>query len=389
MTSRRTHKGGRTTQRAVRHTLPYDADLRQPSDMTSSREIRSAYETGRRTFWNVDLRQANFEGADLRGASFYGSSLKGANFNNAQLTYVQLKGARLTGATFRNAALNATDLIGADFTGADFTEADLTGASLNRANLSKADLRDALLGNARFGATFLEGATFDGTRLSSTWLGDINVSAFCRSTQIRHGSPSPIDARTVMKSYTVPGLKSFMLDCGVPAIFAEYMIDCARSLGEPVLRSLMQSTFISYGGPDERFARKLYDALRAHGVLVFFFPESATLGERISNEVYRRLHEQDRVILVCSKASLERPGVLNEIQETFDREVRDGGANYLLPIMLDDYVLTGWHLTHPALAERVRQRVVGDFRSALTSEAAFEAALSRLIDALKVRRSRP
>jgi hypothetical protein len=191
----------------------------------------------------------------------------------------------------------------------------------------------------------------------------------------------------VMRSYQHPGLKRFLLDCGVPAIFAEYMVDCARALREPLLRSMMQSTFISYGGPDERFARRLYDALREHQVTVFFFPVTATVGERIDNEVFQGIQEHDRVILVCSQASLDRPGVLNEIQETFDREARDGGATYLLPIMLDDYVLTGWKESQPSLAERVNRRVVADFRKAIRSRKAFDSALSRLVDALK--KSRP
>src|ERR1019366_5985809 len=134
-----------------------------------------------------------------------------------------------------------------------------------------------------------------------------------------------------------PRLKRFMTDCGVPEIFAEFMIDCARSSSARLMRSLMESTFISYGGPDELFARKLYDELRAHDVIVFFFPETATVGERIGNEVPRPIQQHDRVFLVCPRDSLDRPGVINEIQETLDREARDGGATYLLPIMIDDY----------------------------------------------------
>jgi hypothetical protein len=164
------------------------------------------------------------------------------------------------------------------------------------------------------------------------------------------------------------------------------MIDCARASGEPLLRSLMQSTFISYGGPDEAFARKLYEVLRSHGTIVFFFPETASVGGRIDDEVFRRIQEHDRVLLICSRNSLDRPGVLNEIQETLDREARDGGATYLLPIMLDDYVLSGWRKSHPKLAERVGRRIIGDFRGAKRSKRAFDAAVTRVIDALKTKR---
>ena len=102
--------------------------------------------------------------------------------------------------------------------------------------------------------------------------------------------------------------------------------------------------------------------------------------------MFQRLQQRDRVILVCSRNSLDRPGVLNEIQETFDREARDGGATYLLPITLDDYVFAEWRTTQPELAERVGRRVVGDFRGTARSKKRFDVALERLLDALKTKR---
>ncbi|MER7578211.1 toll/interleukin-1 receptor domain-containing protein [Streptomyces sp. NPDC090032] len=352
----------------------------------SEEEVVEAYDHGRRDFRDIKLIDADFSGVNLRGASFIGASLKGANFTHAYLTHTQFKAADLEQANFSHAAFNATDLIGASFVRAIMFRTDLTGAALNRADLTGADLRHANLGNARVTDAALKGATCEGIHLSSTNLGDTDVSILCDTKKIDHGGPSNIDARTVMKSYRHPGLKRFMRACGVPPLFSEYMIDCARALGESLIRSLMQTTFISYGGPDEGFAREIYEALREHGVVAFFFPESATIGERIDSEIYRRLAEHDRVILVCSEASLNRPGVLHEIQETFDRESRDGGATYLLPIMLDDYVMNGWKKVHPVLAERVGRRVVGDFRGATRSRGDFDSAVGRLIDALKTNR---
>lgn len=352
----------------------------------TAEEVIDAYLDGRRHFHYVILNGVQLSGVNLRAASFYGASLRESNFERALLSHVQFKEADLTGAYLAHAALNATDLIASNFSQADLSRADLTGAALNSANCTNADMRNVSLGNARLSGANLESARFSGASLSATHFGDTDVSALCDSGKLRHDGPSSVDPRTVIRSYHHPGFKRFMQDCGVPGLFADYMIDCAHALGEPLLRTLMQSTFISYGGPDETFARKLYEALRAHGVIVFFFPEDATLGERIDSEVFRRLQEQDRVILICSRSSLDRPGVLNEIQETFDREARDGGATYLLPVMLDDYVLKGWRTTQPELAERVSRRVVGDFRKAKRNRAAFESALDRLLDALKNKR---
>jgi hypothetical protein len=359
---------------------------KMPVRMTAG-ELMAAYEGGERYFADVVLDGEQLVRVNLHDACFLKASFKKANLEGADLTGVQLKMADLSGARLIAADLGCTDLIWAKFRKADLTDADLTGAALQDADCTGAILKSTYLGNASLTSSVFADAMLDGAKLFHTDLSEVDVSPFCDTAKLKHSGPSTIDARTVMKSYRNRRLKSFMLDCGVPPLFATYMIDCAIALGEPLLRSLMQSTFISYGSPDEAFARKLYEALKHHGVVVFFFPETAALGERIDSEVYRRLQEHDRVILICSRASLDRPGVLNEIRETFDREARDGAATYLLPIMLDDYVLTGWRGTHPDLAERVSGRVVGDFRKAARSRKGFEQALDRLLDALK--RSRP
>jgi hypothetical protein len=352
----------------------------------TAQQLLAAYEAGRRDFSLVRADYADLTGANLQGASFYCASLRGANLSDASLTYVQFKGADLTEAVLRGSQLNATDLIAANFHDADMRQTDLTGAALTRADCTGADMRRAYFGGASLGQASFRGARLDHASLGSTHFDDVDVHAFCALSTLKHYSPSYIDSRTVMRSYTHPGLKRFMLDCGVPAIFVEYMIDCAKATDLPLLRRMMQSTFISYGGPDEKFARRLYDALRSHDVVVFFFPETATMGERIDNEIFRRIREHDRVLLVCSRNSLDRDGVVNEIQETLDREARDGGATYLLPITLDDYVLTGWKKKQPQLAERVCQRIIGDFRGTRRNQQNFERAVARLLDALKVKR---
>jgi uncharacterized protein YjbI with pentapeptide repeats len=377
MTDRESHETG-----AVRPLLGEQRQRRY----TSVQEVLEAYASGARSFNFAALNEADFGGADLHGASFYCASLRGANFTRACLTHVQFKGADLTEAVLESASINATDLIGATFSNALLAGADLTGASLQRADCRESDMSLVNLGNARLGQSNFLGAVLDRVHLHSTDFSDIDVSPFCEAADLDHSGPSTIDARTVIHSYRHPCIKTFMVDCGVPPIFAEYMIDCARATAEQDLRSMMQSTFISYGGPDEAFARKLYVALRDNNVVVFFFPETARLGERVDTEVVRGLQGHDRVILVCSESSLNRPGVLHEVRETLDREARDGGATYLLPVTLDDYVFTSWPADEPHLAERVARRVVGDFREASHDEAAFNRALRRLLDALKARR---
>jgi hypothetical protein len=356
-----------------------------PPVRMSAAQVRELYAGGRRDFHGVVVDGGDLSGATLRAASFYGASLQGVDLSGADLVYIQLKAADVTGSSFEKARVGASDLIATNFTRANLRRADFTGASLSGANCVEADLTEAYLGDAKLCRLRLVGANLTGVTLARTNLADMDVRPLCDVSVLKHSAPSYVDARTVMWSYTHPNLKRFLIDCGVPEIFAEYMIDCARALGEPMLRRLMQTTFISYGGPDEAFARRLYSALRDHGVVVFFFPETARVGERIDNEVFQQIQAHDRVLLVCSRDSLDRPGVLNEIQETLDREARDGGATYLLPIMLDDYVLTGWRATEPVLAERLGRRIIADFRKT-RGKSAFAKAVDRVVDALKVKR---
>jgi hypothetical protein len=353
------------------------------TEQMTAAELLAAYADGERYFRSVEAPAGDFTDAVLSDAVFVGGNFAGATFDEATIESSYFVVTRLAGASFREALVDSNTFDNCDLTGSSLVGAVLDDSVLRRCDLSRADLSGASLQGARLEWVELAAATAHKAMLGRTAFEETDVSPFCDAAFLHHGAPSYVEPRTVMRSYRHSGLKRFMVDCGIPPLFAEFMVDCARALDEPMLGNLMRSTFISYGGPDEAFARRLYDALREHGVVTFFFPETARVGERIDNEVYSRIQEHDRVILVCSRASLDRAGVLNEIQETFDREARDGGATYLLPIMLDDYVLTDWAMTQPTLAERVTRRVVGDFREAATDDREFDKQLGRLLAALK------
>ena len=94
------------------------------------------------------------------------------------------------------------------------------------------------------------------------------------------------------------------------------------------------------------------------------------------------VNAHDRVILVCSKASLERQGLLNELDETLAREARDGGATYLLPVRLDDYVISEWKPRKAGLAQRIRDRVIADFRDH-DDPVAFASAVAKVMNVLR------
>lgn len=145
-----------------------------------------------------------------------------------------------------------------------------------------------------------------------------------------------------------------------------------------------KSAFISYGGPDERFAKKLYAALMERGVHAHYFPESSTPGRKLHRAMSDAIHEYDVVISVCSEAAVTRPGWLNELEQTLAREAREGGNELLIPVLLDDYVLREWAPDRQDLARQLRDRVAADFRD-VDDDLAFGKQLGRLVDALKAK----
>jgi TIR domain len=221
------------------------------------------------------------------------------------------------------------------------------------------------------------GAVLDGTRLLS-----VPLHSFASASRpVIHKMPSHVDYKTVLESVDVPDLKDFLCRTGMPDVFAMFIIDSAKSLRESAF-SMMLTTFISFGAPDQAFAARLHEELQKHTVTTFFFPEHAPPGQRLHRVMREGVNKYDRIVLICSEASLERPGVLNEIEEALAREARDGGTTYLIPIRLDDYVFR-WSPSRPDIAQAIRDRVVADFTGATGDDAMFSKALARLLSVLK------
>lgn len=334
--------------------------MAQPRDQASYTPPKSAIELlARYASGERDFRKADLFGANLSSANLSSTNLNGANLQDANLCGADLSGANLFGANLNGAILNG---------------ANLNGANLTFANLIRADLG---------------GANLCGAVLGFSVLARVSLIEFCKADPpIFHSGPSAIDFESITLSLLAPNLVNFLVRAGIPAIAAQYMIDSAQGVKGSVW-DMMQSVFISFGGPDEPFARKLYEALHSNGVRTFFFPEHAEPGEKLHRMMRDGVNKHDRVILICSKASLDRKGVLNEIEETLARESRDGGEAYLIPIRLDDYVFSGWKPSRPDIAQAIRDRVVADFEGTMTDQVKFDAALSKLLRSLRVKNPAP
>lgn len=119
-----------------------------------------------------------------------------------------------------------------------------------------------------------------------------------------------------------------------------------------------KSLFISYGEPDKEDARKINAYLKRKGIRTWFFEDDALPGEKLHRVMHVGVNTHDRVLLLCSEASLSRPGVMNEIERVLEREAKEGGSDILIPLALDHYVYKDWAPSRLDIAAQVRSRVI-------------------------------
>lgn len=148
-------------------------------------------------------------------------------------------------------------------------------------------------------------------------------------------------------------------------------------------QQILSTVFISYGKPDEKFAGKINERLKQNGVKTWFFPTDAVPGDKLHRAMSNGVVEHDRVLLICSKSSLERGGVLNEIERVLEREAREGGTSILIPITIDDFVFSDWALNRPDISQQIQSRVIGIFSNAEENEPEFNKQFDKLLISLK------
>ncbi len=124
----------------------------------------------------------------------------------------------------------------------------------------------------------------------------------------------------------------------------------------PILNDKYYSVAISYGGLDESVATQINIFLESHGVKTWFYPKNSLPGEKLHRMMTSMINQADRIILLCSRSSMHRSGILNELEQTLVREAKEGGSDLLIPITLDDYVFEEWKPKKPDHAIQIRSR---------------------------------
>lgn len=142
-----------------------------------------------------------------------------------------------------------------------------------------------------------------------------------------------------------------------------------------------KTLFISYGGPDEEVVGEINKMLRAKGITTWFFKDNARPGEKLHRMMSDGVNKYDYVLLVCSKASLSRPGVLNEIERCLEREAKEGGSTVLIPVTLDGHVFKDWAPSRQDLADQIRSRVITKITTDNKDE--FNKQINKLVAVLQ------
>ena len=310
---------------------------------------------------NTQLEDIDLSEAKLSGAKLFEVDLSGVNLSNVDLSGADLFNANMPGADLYKANLSKCDLSGvnfdeADLCGANLTEAYMYRAYLYGADLSHADLSGSDLNEVNFCETKLENTNFRECIMNSTIFGLTDLSSCFGLSTVQVEGQCIIDFQTLRTSKNLP--KSFLLKIGLPELYIDY-------LPEFYMDALnLYPAFLSHSHFNKPFARKLYEALIAKGVNVFFDEKKLKPGDDFYEGLSKGIDYYDKMILVCSKESLtESWWVDREIDRVLAKErklMKERGyrVNLLIPIRIDDYIFE-WQ---GAKKEEILRYLIGDFR---------------------------
>lgn len=325
-----------------------------------------------------NLINADLSGAKLSKVDLSETDLSNANLSNANLMEARLFDSILFRANLSNAILSESKMIHTNLIESNLSNAYLSHAVLKNANLLNANLTEANLLGANLTYAKLDNTNFTRCKIGNTILGLINLNTCKGLETIEVTSECSIDFQTLRISKNIP--KSFLLKIGLPELYIDYLPDFFSDT------LTLFPAFLSHSKENREFARKLYEALIAKGVNVFFDEKELKPGDSLVKTITKGINHYDKTILVCSKESLASKWVDYELELVLKKELalmeqkETDDVSLLIPVTIDDQIFS-WN----GDKEWIKDRYIGDFREWQDS-AKFEKALNELIQALNVKR---
>lgn len=326
--------------------------------------------------WNAWRQAESAEWPDLQHARLPRARLDHFDLQNANLVAADLEDASLVGANLRNANLKDSKLLRANLRGAALAESNLYGSDLREADLSRSDLRFTNLERSKLEGTRVHLAVLGHTRLDRSFL----VGPLGLEQTIHYGSSS-VDFRTMEELAALLGEDSshaaaiewVCRGAGMPAHLLRYLVVKRR----PV-RALPRS-FVSYSHADQGFASKLVEALRQRRLPCWKDDGHLAIGAILEESLITAVIQSDKVLLCCSRHSLESSWVELEVATALEKEER-GGKLSLVPLDLDGHLRTNWR---SPLAAKLAARLAASFVGWQADPEVFPRELGRVVRALR------
>ena len=295
--------------------------------------------------WNAWRYSHPSVSPDLRGAELNDMGLGEVNFRDVQLQDAQLQFSMLEHASLRGANLENADLASARLDGADVRSAQLQGANLMKASLQRADLRGARLDFANLRAADLryaqmQDATVRGVQFCSADLRETDLSSLRfenvsfvdtrlpESIAYASVSSCTVDWRTVAHFRDSADLDWLLEESGMPRKAVVGLVDSIRAMDESALERSLQSVWIAHSPEDAALAQKIRRGLQNQGFGTWFYPSE----EYMCPSIDRRVARFDRILLLCTRATLEHPDIAHEVQSQLEMDYEVGGGNVVIPI---------------------------------------------------------
>jgi uncharacterized protein YjbI with pentapeptide repeats len=332
---------------------------------------------------------ADFSRADLRFAILRNSTATNARFDDAQLSHIGPQ-VNFAGSSFVGATLIGCDFAEESFFGADLSDATLEKCNLMRANLIRTQMKGTLLSSCGLHEAFLvqavvEGAKFEKCVFSQTVVAGIDLSVVTGLETCQHDGPSHVaasleaTARGIQKRFDkLTSVEVFLRGAGVPD---EYLATFRATVQKPFE---FYSCFISYSHTDADFARRLYNDLQMTGIRCWLDEHALLPGDDIFSEVDKAIRSWDKLILCCSRASLDSWWVARELDTAFEKERnlhKAGKVDTLaiIPIDLDGFLFQ-WTGSHAA---SLKKRLAANFTGWQTNIRSYQKPLNLLASALR------
>lgn len=336
---------------------------------------------------NAELRDLDLQGADLSLAVLRNTKWEGADLRDAVLSDTLAAGAR-----FSRARLDGIDLSSSDLSKAQFNACDVRLADFSQANLSLTSLCYSDFGGSNFGDADLSRATlrscqfdradFTRSRFVETLVGDCDLSQVVGIEFVEHSGPSSIGADTVVDTVRGAGgrftfeQEAFFVAAGVPVTLLENVQRSGSSNAMSLYNAL-----ITFGPADTGFGHFLYRELRKRQIICWKSDDDAPRqwGRSTSKP---ESHSYDKLVVVCSKDSLNQVPVLSEIARALlkERLLKSRGVidtDVLFLVQRDDYMTNGWD-------HNLKGAMLSKFSADFTQEEDYQGGVSQLINALRL-----